>query len=242
MMTETKSSNYRMMLKTVVAVFFIATTLISFYCRIFYGWDQDQSYLTLLATKLASGSIMFKDLWDLHQTSMIWAALFSKMFWAVKGCWDGVGIYLRVMSAFVQIAVSVFAYHELKKYFEKFSAFLVAIIIANMLPRASQQLEYGALSVWLSLIAVLLVIDINKTHRNEIFKLIVSAILYAISIFSYPTMIVSIPVIAWALLSEFDCESDNRKKKTRNFIFFFATCGAVAFDAMYEYFRTSWNN
>lgn len=207
-----------------VAALLIAT-LLSFYCRIFFGWDQDQSYLTLLAAKLASGSIMFKDLWDLHQTSMIWAAMFSKVFWEVRGSWDGLGVYLRIISVAFQVAVAIWSYRELKKYFNEASAFLAAIVIANMLPRATQNLEYGAITVWLSLAAGLVIVDVNKTHKNELGKLLIAAFLYAISIFSYPTMLVSVPVFMWALLWDF---KDYTKSKVRNLIVFFTTCAVVA--------------
>lgn len=210
---------------SITLIALLVATLISFYCRIFYGWDQDQSYLTLLAVKLASGSIMFKDLWDLHQTSMIWGAFLSKAFWVVKGSWDGIGVYLRITSVIVQVGVALLGYHELKKYFNRFAAFLAAVILANMLPRATQNLEYGTISVWLSLIAALIVVDATKTQKNELIKVIISACLYAVSIFSYPTMLVSVPVFVWLLLWDV---KDKKTSKLRNLIVFFVTCEAVA--------------
>ena len=39
-----------------------------------------------------------------------------------------------------------------------------------MLPRATQNLEYGTISVWLSLIAALIVVDATKTQKNELIK------------------------------------------------------------------------
>lgn len=216
---EKKSNNL------ILIVLLLVATIVSFYCRIFYGWDQDQSYLTLLAVKLASGSIMFKDLWDLHQTSMIWSAFLAKAFLTVKGSWDGIGVYLRGTSVIAQVGVALFGYHELKKYFNRFAAFLSAVTVANMLPRATQNIEYGAISVWLSFVAALIVVDANRSHKKELIKVVIAALFYAISIFSYPTMIVSVPVFAWLLLWDV---KDNRSLKIRNLVVFFVTCAVVA--------------
>ncbi len=187
-------------IKKVCMVAIVLATIVSMYLRIFYGWDQDESYVVLLADKIAEGKKLFKDLWDLHQTSAIFTAFFCRLYLIVTGTTEGIGIYLRFISVLIQTTVAIFGYRILKKHISTEAAFAAAIVIANMLPRATQQFEYGTITIWAAIVTNLILLDAYYSDRSVGVKVILAAVSYSVSILAYPTMIISIPFYVFFLL------------------------------------------
>lgn len=171
----------------------IMATVISMAFRLFYGWDQDQSYLMLLPVKLSQGSMMFKDLWDLHQMGALIPAILCKIYYFIHGTFDGIAVFLRFISLLLQIGVSVYVFEVFKKYYGLCPALLSAIVTANMMPRAAQQLEYSTIAIWSAIIVNLLLLKVYKEGNNTYRRIAIAGFFYGLVVFSYPTMIITVP-------------------------------------------------
>ena len=209
-------------LKNAWIISIILATFVSIYFRIYYGWDQDESYVILLADKIAEGKKLFKDLWDLHQTSAMFTAIFCKLYTMINGSVEGIGIYLRYISIIIQCLVAFLTFRIINKITKKESAFLAAIVVANMLPRATQQFEYGTMTIWAVIVSNLLLLDAYYSDRLMYSKTIMSAIAYAISILAYPTMVISLPFYFYFFIK------NKNHIKIKYSIIFIATCFILA--------------
>lgn len=203
----------------------VLATLVSMFLRLFYGWDQDESYVMVLPIKISEGSRLFSDLWDLHQTSAIFMAVFCKFYISMKGSYEGIALFLRVVSLLVQVAVSGYVFVVLRKYYSELSALLSAVVVANMLPRATQQLEYGALTMWTAIVANIMLLDYYKAKKQKRVTIAVAAVFYSISVLSYPTMVITI--LVYFLLFVFVLPA-KRNDGVKDFTIFFLTCAVLA--------------
>ena len=160
--------------------------------KVRHGWDMDESYVLLLANKIRSGEVMYKDLWDLHQNGSVPAALFSMPYVALNGT-DGVALYLRVVAMIILLALAFFSFVILKKHYHVWSAFLSSLMVISVLPRAMIQLEFGLCTVVFSLTSMLLLLDIWKSEASDRWGgIALAGLCYGASVFIYHTTIISV--------------------------------------------------
>jgi hypothetical protein len=190
-------------------------TVISAVIKVQMEIDNDEMYVVTMGIRLLNGDRIFADMWELHMTSAWPAYLGLLLLRTVTGSLDGAVIFLRILSVIAQFAVSIAAYIILKRWNDRTPAALAALTIANFLPRASQNLEYGLLEMLFIVIAVVLLYDVvkrngqsykdrrtgdvtingNSTRVGDYAEIIIAGVFYALGVLAYPTVILSFPVI-----------------------------------------------
>ena len=203
-----------------LALVFIVFTVASIFCRLFYGWDQDESYNILLAQRIADGKIIFKDMWDLHQTAAIFPSVFCRAYVGIFHTTDGIAVFLRGMSVILQIIVAVYTFFVVRRFYGDKCAFCAGVVVANLLPRATQETEYSTVAVWGCLICSLLFFEMKRRGVNY-GKIIIAAIFYAAAVYSYPTLIITVPFVALVLIIVI---SDKRAEGFKIALVFFGVC------------------
>ena len=202
-----------------IMLFFAVITLACGFVRVYYSWDHDQSYLILMAERIAHGKVLFRDLWDLHQTGALPAAPLYALYEQVLGTTEGIGVYLRFCALLVQYACAYAVWVVLKKHYPPFHAFLLAVFTAVFLPRGSTLIEYSTTSTWSLLLCALILLDLWKTkdvsHARG--KAALAGFCYALSVFAYPTMILSVPYFFWLLWCRMPFERKTRHAMTYRF-------------------------
>ena len=185
----------------IYAVFLILTVLVAI-CKIFIGIDVDEEYTTWLTCLLGVEKPVL-DVWDVYQSSAILSVPFVRLYTLMSaGSLDGLIVFLRCLSVFVQWAIAFFAYVVLKKIYGSDTAFFSAIVGANMLPRAVQNFEYGFLTTELIFLALILLLDVWKTEKTQFLKIFVAGVAYGLAVFSYPTMVITLPIVAYIVLKK----------------------------------------
>lgn len=171
--------------------------------KILIGIDHDEAYIVTMGIRLLNGDRLFAEMWELHMTSAWPAYLGIYLYELVAGTLDGSVIFLRVMSVVIQFLMAGYAYYVVKKYHSRDAAVLAGVFIANFLPRATQNLEYGLLEMIFVLLAVFLLYDELMCRWNQQktrgIRIVLAGIAYALGVLAYPTIIVSFPVILIAL-------------------------------------------
>lgn len=170
-------------------------TIIATICKIIVGVDIDENYIVVLGARLIQGDHLFRECWDLYQTTGLTMALFLWIFRGITGGFTGVVLASRIVAAIWQLLLGMFVYLCFRKQYR--NADFVGLLVANLLPRATLNLEYGFLSCNYILIAVCL-IDVvvesggrfGKVTRHALF--ILAGLSYAMGILSYPTMVISL--------------------------------------------------
>ena len=203
-------------------------TLLAAAVKIFIGFDRDEAYIVVMGVRLLEGDRLFDAMWELHMTSAWPAFLGLYLFQAVTGSLEGAVIFLRIVSTVIQFAAAWLAYRILRRYESRNTAVLAGVFVANFLPRATQNLEYGLLEMLFVLTAMLLIYDewmkMGQGEKVCLWKIVGAGISYSLGVLAYPTILISFPVI---LISMFLLQ----KKETRRLrlpLLFCAVCAACA--------------
>lgn len=209
-------------------ILLILATIAATITKLYIGIDHDESYVTVMGIRLLNGDRMFDTMWDLHMTSAWPVWLFAKLFYVVTGSLDGLVIYLRLVSVVLQFGTALAFYWIMKRYFHRDAVFAAAIFIANFLPRATQNLEYGLLEMLFVILAVTLLYDVlrgqEETGRIKWWKVAVAAVCYAIAVLAYPTIIISFPVLLIAMWRG----QSKQQKRMPLLLWFTIICGVLA--------------
>lgn len=178
----------------VLAILTIAATI----TKIFIGLDFDENYITVLGARLLQGDHLFRECWDLYQTTGLTMALILGAFKGITGGYEGAILFCRMITAALQLLLGVFTWYSLKNYFR--NADFAGLIVANMLPRGTMNLEYGFLSCNYILVSMIMLFMVSNEWDNwsrlkRRVWLILSGILFSMGILCYPTMIIATIVL-----------------------------------------------
>lgn len=181
----------------------VVVTLLAALPKIYIGIDNDEAYIVTLGVRLLNGDRIFDTMWELHMTSA-WPAFLGLVFYRfVTGSLEGAVIFLRALSTILQFAVAWMTYRIFDKYKSRDVAVLAGVFIANFLPRATQNLEYGLLEMLFVLVTLLLLYDElmcrKETGKTRGIRIVLAGIAYALGVLAYPTIVISFPVILIAL-------------------------------------------
>ena len=97
--------------KTICVLAIIAYTL----KNLLIGTDTDEGYGIMVGYRLAMGDRLLLDMWEPHQTSAIFTALFIGPFVRLTGGVNYLNLFLRVVFFPIQAGVSVFLYKNNQK-------------------------------------------------------------------------------------------------------------------------------
>ncbi len=201
-------------------------TLISTYLKVRIGEDVDEECLIFITYRLNNGAVLLRDIWDVYQTNMVLTVPLVRLFSLFSVDMSYLMLYLRICSVIFQFITACFCFFVIRRYYSKMTAFFVALAVANILPRAIQNFEYGFNAVNLILISVLLLLDVWKGKKSYSYILIVlSGLSYALAVFAYPTMVISLPVMVYIILFRID---DSKRKRIKSVMLFLGSCGLLA--------------
>lgn len=217
-------------------------TVIASVTKVFIGLDFDENYVTILGVRLLQGDHLFRECWDLYQTTGLTMAMILGVFKRITGGYEGVILFCRIFTSILQISLGFFTWYSLKNYFK--NADFAGLIVANMLPRGTMNLEYGFLSCNYILVSMILLFLVSRKWsqwsrlQSQIY-LVISGVLFSFGILSYPTMIIATVVLIIYFLKKRDYREQG--------IIFMGTCCACAvvfFAYVFHYVSPveMWNN
>ena len=92
-------------------IFLIFLGLITLYCTyksIYYGWDIDESYQITMAYRYLQGDRLFKTMWAVHQSSVVFSLPFMYLFFKFSTTTAGVVVYMRICGTIIQLCASIY--------------------------------------------------------------------------------------------------------------------------------------
>ena len=169
----------------------------------FLGLGIDEEYAVTMSYRLANGDFLFQKMWEPHQTSGILNAALIRIFLCITGgSTDYLILYLRLCGCLFQLLISIFLYRTTKKYFSSSTCFLTAVFFYNTLPKWIQSPEFSNMLVWFSVLAFLCFLryyfptaEYGSDKKGNPFWLIGAGVFVSCLILSYPSCILTIPVI-----------------------------------------------
>lgn len=191
-----------------------------------WGWTIDEGYAFAMGNRLVQGDSLFKDMWELHQTSAYAVAFFLWLFRSVTSSCEGEVLFVRAGGAVIQLIVSFILYLDLKKHMSSEKAFLLAIVYANLSPKQMSTPEHSNILNWTSTL-VLICIDSLWSLNGDDKKIkryglpLLTGFLLSLCVLSYPQAII-FAVFAFA------CILLKGSERGKNFTIVLCTCAFLA--------------
>ena len=186
---------------------------------IYFSADIDESYAVTLGIRLISGDHLFKDMWEVHQTSAVLYAPFLALYqWITKGT-EGILVYLRIVGIVIQAVVSVYGVHVMKKWGSPAFAVFLSLLYFNFTPKQIQSPEFTQFLYWGIMVLGLSLLQYRMNKKK--LHLIVAALSLCVCVLAYPYGIILFPVCIGVLLYK---NEDEKKEKIRMTGIFTGTC------------------
>lgn len=168
--------------------------------NIFVGADVDEGYGVMVGYRLATGDKLLSEMWEPHQTSAIFTALFIRPFlWLTKGNLNFLNIYLRVIYFILHGGMAVFAYHTFRKCkpdIGKYAAAGLALVCFVCSPKSIFIPEYSNLHI-LFLVLLCLVLMwyfcAQSSRRGQLCVLAAAGLCLTCDVLAYPSMALLLP-------------------------------------------------
>lgn len=163
------------------------------------GTDTDEGYGIMVGYRLAMGDRLLLDMWEPHQTSAIFTALFIGPFVCLTGGVNYLNLFLRAVFFPIQAGVSVFLYKTIRKtapQVEASVAALMGLLYYVTTPKSVFIPEYSNLHNWFFSLMVLCLLRYFGTKDSEgsrvkgkLGYLVLAGIFMTCDVLAYPSMV-----------------------------------------------------
>ncbi|MCR5441734.1 MAG: glycosyltransferase family 39 protein [Lachnospiraceae bacterium] len=195
-MQKSKENNFINRLMTVLFIFSILAAV----KLIFVDYTMDEEYQIVMAYRNLSGDSIFGTMWEPHQTSAFMCIAIMYVFRLLTGGYAGVVITLRIVTELIRAALSYWIFRSVKRYTDKTTALLSALLYFNSVPKLIDIPEFSNMQLWFFTIMTLSLMEYYYRERTvtdekrKILFLILSSAALALEILSYPSCIILFPV------------------------------------------------
>ncbi len=158
---------------------------------LFIGADMDEGYGIMAGYRLAMGDRLLLEMWEPHQTSAIFTAVFIKLFMMMTGGINYLNLYLRIVSLLIQGGVAVYLYKTLRKVWpgmEQGTVTLLAMLYYIVTPKCVYVPEYSNLHNWFFTLMILCMLRYFFGEK-KISYLVWSGIFMTCDVLAYPSMV-----------------------------------------------------
>lgn len=191
-MTENVKNENRMRKFWLVLLFFaLAAYTIK---NIFVGADIDEGYGIMVGYRLAKGDRLLLEMWEPHQTSALFTALFIRLFlWITGGSIHFLNLYLRFIFFMIHGSIAYCLYRTLKKTVPEIGhnvAVLIGLFFYVTSPKSIFIPEYSNLHIWFFTLLILCLMSYYCFSKDErkLRHLVLAGICLTCDVLAYPSM------------------------------------------------------
>lgn len=216
--------------KQYIWLLWIGLSIFASVTKIFVGFDIDEGYALALPYRFLQGDRLFTEMWEVHQTSAVFAAVVLKPFLVLSGSNQGIVLYSRIVSTLIHLVISIFCYRTFRLFLSKKQAGYLALIYYNFLPKWMMNVDFSMQLIWFFMLCMLCLLmgEYNKQHQkdSEMYGWIfLSGVSLAFLVLGYPTMVFLYPVYVILFLTR----SQWNKVQRRNAVWALTLgCGIMA--------------
>ena len=167
--------------------------------NLFIGADTDEGYGIMAGYRLAMRDRLLLEMWEPHQTSAIFTAVFIRLFVMLTGGVDYLNLFLRIVFFPIQAGVSVFLYKTIRKtvpQIDETVAALMGLLYYMTTPKSIFIPEYSNLHNWFFALMVLCLLRYfgakdSEGNRAEgkLRYLVLAGIFMTCDVLAYPSMV-----------------------------------------------------
>ena len=169
--------------------------------NLFVGADVDEGYGIMAGYRLARGDRLVSEMWEPHQTSAIFTALFVRLFlWFTGGSAGFLNLYLRAVYFMVHAGIAFYAARTLRACVPDLGrpeAGLAAAIFYVTSPKCIYIPEYSNLHVWFFAMLCFCFMRYfcpGSPFRGKTGYLFAAGLFLACDVLAYPSMAILFPV------------------------------------------------
>lgn len=203
--------------------------------NIFVGADVDEGYGIMIGYRLLQGDKLLLEMWEPHQTSAIFTALFMKPFVWITGGVDFLNIYLRIGYFAVQGFLTWAVYHTLSVCIPRVGRIMAALLAAFFYvtsPKCIYVPEYSNLQIWFTTALILCLLwyfGDASPRKGQKWLLIMGGFFLACDVLAYPGMALVFPVCIGIILWRGGRTAEGKKRwAVKECVLFTAPCVAGA--------------
>lgn len=175
--------------------------------NIFVGADIDESYAVTVGYRLAMGDRLLLEMWEPHQTSAIFTAMFMKPFlWLTGGATDFLNLYLRVVYFVVQGAIAALLCKTLRKCVPQLAGqdtLWLSLVFFVFSPKSIYIPDYTNLHIWFMTLLVLCLLwyySEASPVRGRLWVMAMAGLSLTGDVLSYPSMVLLLPLCLLVIL------------------------------------------
>ena len=167
--------------------------------NLFIGADTDEGYGIMVGYRLAMGDRLLLEMWEPHQTSAIFTAVFIRLFVMLTGGVNYLNLFLRLVFFPIQAGVSVFLYktiHRTVPQMDENVAALMGLLYYVTTPKSIFIPEYSNLHNWFFALMVLCLLRYfgakdseGRQTAGELRWLVLAGIFMTCDVLAYPSMV-----------------------------------------------------
>ncbi len=156
---------------------------------IFIDFGIDAEFQISMSYRLATGDVMFKEMWEPYQMSTFLCATFIKIWLWLFDSTTGIVLFLQIMGSVIDGLIAYFLYRTVYKYFDdKKTAFIMAWVFSLISPKDVPLPEYANMQIWFGMLLGISFFVYYKEHKKR--YLFLSAIFLCAMILSYPSCLI----------------------------------------------------
>lgn len=167
--------------------------------NLFIGADTDEGYGIMAGYRLAMGDRLLLEMWEPHQTSAIFTAVFIRLFVKLTGGVNYLNLFLRLVFFPIQACVSVFLYKTIRRTVPQMDenvAALMGLLYYMTTPKSIFIPEYSNLHNWFFALMVLCLLRYfgakdseGRQTAGELRWLVLAGIFMTCDVLAYPSMV-----------------------------------------------------
>lgn len=166
----------------------LALTVFGIWKTVYLSADIDESYAVTLGSRLASGDSLFRDMWEVHQTSAVLYAPVIFLYERLTGGAEGLLVFLRFAGCLLQGLLAFYGFCVLCRWTSRGMAFWMSILYFNFTPKQIQSPEFTLFLYWG---IFLLGLSFLQFYRSGLRRyMVVAALSLCVCILAYPYAVV----------------------------------------------------
>lgn len=210
-----------------ILVILLVASLVAAVIKIFVGFDIDEGYAVSMPYRLLQGDRLFKDMWEVHQTSAFLPAFFLFVYEKITGVTEGVVVYLRVIATLIHGMMTLLVWKSLSRRTDFKWSMLLALLYFNFLPKWLMSLDFSMQQVWgLTGIILLLQRELETGKNSYDFWM---GVVLAATVLAYPGMVLCYPALLATVCILYKSDKINSKFNKCLIITIGCACMAVFF-------------
>ncbi len=180
---------------SLIKIILLGLTVVSAIKMIFFGWVIDEGYAFAIGNRLLQGDLLFKDSWELHQTSGYAIEFFLWIYKMVVRTGEGEVVFVRACGMAIHLIVSYVLYRALKRHIPENGAFIAAVLYANLTPKSICIPEFSNLINQTSVLTLACLDRLyqGKTEDSKKYRYLLSAaagVFLSVCVMSYPPSLI----------------------------------------------------